>query len=847
MTPQDSSSHVPSDSWLRAGFDLLISTLFLCVIGCLFVSFAVLLGKNELIILAYVLLISASVRSLLSIERRKKLEKVAIIGEGLKVFNRLEAHYIQHPPRSILYYVFFPVTGILSFFLSKDRGRQELKAYWGLLQWILVLLFIGGFSSYYRFYKHFTWSHSITWLYTELLAIYFLCNFFAVPLSTTSIRLSIRQKRFRLFVMTFVSVSVLSGFLYVFMYSSQYKNLIPIHLMLDQRLAELKKRVHQKPTIVPLHKRLLQKEEDRPYFERIRRTTELFLKQQAPRILAFNQQYLFAPDRSKRATFFKQINAAYQERLAPIATLEEHKQMVLTFTQEPRQFWGLFSVPFRESIFYIFHYKNKTLKLYQRLRDLPQATRKGLLDRWRHKQFVFSRSKRMSRVVVDFMRETFRSVAEKMDSMRPSKKSASNTLADHAHRAKERKKDALSTPSPSPASPPVPPPVVPRMRNRKSSPIQNKVPRSSGGKGNVSKRRRAKANIAQGKKRRRSRVHKKNRRFSPSKSARRSPKAPKKKGYGGQKRSARTPHGTGRIIGKNKRKRRRGIRIKRFISWQEELRALQKGVDSTDRVVQQLLDTLRHDLGLPSIGHKKPAVEQLVHIWPPLWEFPQIAEPLDHIRRYNKQRKNALKYIHIPDTTSKTLGATHSWKEKKRVLHSHIALLEKQLKRNPHSILVSQQLVRLRYKLATLRTPPYSSRRRYLSSQQTRKLHRLRIQLLGSRAIFKKMLHVVRVEWQRRKKDQQKFILHSQVLRHFDYPRALGARLLYDHLGATPALVQTWWTRFYEALLSFVMLLFQLTMPFHILAILYCQLRLSDEGLGLQQLSKIRDLVAGEE
>jgi hypothetical protein len=93
--------------------------------------------------------------------------------------------------------------------------------------------------------------------------------------------------------------------------------------------------------------------------------------------------------------------------------------------------------------------------------------------------------------------------------------------------------------------------------------------------------------------------------------------------------------------------------------------------------------------------------------------------------------------------------------------------------------------------------------------------------------------------WRDQQPKARRFSVHSKALVHFDYPRALGAKLLYDHFGDTPELVQTWWTRFYEGFLSFIMLLFQLTMPIHILLIIYCQLRLSDEGLGMEKLKEI--------
>ena len=45
----------------------------------------------------------------------------------------------------------------------------------------------------------------------ELLSVYFLCNFFAIPAATTPIRLSVTGRRIRLMLVSFFAIVIMSG------------------------------------------------------------------------------------------------------------------------------------------------------------------------------------------------------------------------------------------------------------------------------------------------------------------------------------------------------------------------------------------------------------------------------------------------------------------------------------------------------------------------------------------------------------------------------------------------------------------------------------------------------------
>jgi hypothetical protein len=75
---------------------------------------------------------------------------------------------------------------------------------------------------------------------------------------------------------------------------------------------------------------------------------------------------------------------------------------------------------------------------------------------------------------------------------------------------------------------------------------------------------------------------------------------------------------------------------------------------------------------------------------------------------------------------------------------------------------------------------------------------------------------------------RQFFQLYNETLRQLHLERALSAKLLFDHFGDTPPLPPLWWADLYEYFLRLLLFLFQLTMPIHILLILYCHIRLRE-------------------
>lgn len=364
-----------------------IKLFFICSIGFLFVSFAVMLGKYELITLVFILLLGALLRPICN-KKWKVLEDLPVLGEATKIYEDLEKYYSECKPKPFFYYLLYPVSGIYTFFFhSSENARRELNAYFGLIQWIILLLLVGSFTSYFQIYQYCELDFALQWFYLELLSIYFLCNFFAVPVVTTSLNLSLEKKYIRLALISSISLVVLLFSFYFFSTSSRYDNLIPINIILDKRIAS-SRQTTGKPD---------------PFIKELQDTTHMFLQHHCPQILKFHRENLFDTGTTK-IEYMEQINRLYQKHLNAICPFGENDYFFITANQELQDLWGLIILPFRESICYVFHYKD-TLRIFAKWEELPANEQEEMLKRWDTSQFQFSIKKQFARVAVDYIRE----------------------------------------------------------------------------------------------------------------------------------------------------------------------------------------------------------------------------------------------------------------------------------------------------------------------------------------------------------------------------------------------------------------------------------------------------------
>ncbi len=382
------------DGLFRRSLDLLFRFALLSTLSVIFAACCVLLGKPKLLILAYVLLGVAMIRPMISDQRMEKLQRLAVIGEGLKIFTHIEQYYQKYPHRTLFFYLFFPITGIFSFFFSKERGRLELKAHFVLVQWIVVLLLVQAAASAKTLFQQFPWSVAASWLLTETLFLYFLCCFFAIPAVTTPTQLSTTGRRIRLITASAMSLVVLSAFVVFYTRGARYDNLIPIHIALEKRIDALKERAARsqhakspsahKPTQSTKSTKAPKGPQPADFFDQLQHFSEMYLKFYGPRILAFHAQHSQREDAKAHARFHAQHNKAYQEHIKPLTEFGEHKQIFLALTQEPDAFWGMIVIPFRDEILFSFRFSHQRgLEFFRRWKEIPKEARSLLATRWR--------------------------------------------------------------------------------------------------------------------------------------------------------------------------------------------------------------------------------------------------------------------------------------------------------------------------------------------------------------------------------------------------------------------------------------------------------------------------------
>jgi len=937
-------------------FDVFFSLIFLSVIGVLFVAFCVLLGKYELLILAYVLLTAAVVRPMISEQRMEKLQKMAVIGEGLKIFTHLERYYLQYPPRSIFFYLFFPITGIFSFFFSKERGRRELKAHFILVQWILVLLLIQGFASYSRFYQHFPWRFASAWLYMELLSVYFLCNFFAIPAATTPIRLSVTGRRIRLMLVSFFAIVIMTGFLWAYKSGVRYDNLIPINIAMDRRMDALKQRVQlnylrAKQGLPPLHPR---KRKGQPqteeFFTHFQDISEMYVRHLAPRILAFHKQHFFNPTRKAHEDFIDGLNKEFQSTLQRISSFGEHEQIFLTFTQEPGDIWGMILMPFRENLFYAFKIVRSTaptfppstlpkeqavVHFYRRWEDMPVIERNGFLQRWERGRYRFAAEKRMARVIVDTMRDLSRRTAPaepEPAEEEPATQKDQDSPREEAKQAKEEpvitKKDQerqtaparsqkderakptneniapparigakknetpirqnaedadvppLTTPKSITLSPPPPatatgtptttdpaagsPPrdaISPRPKHLRHFP---KRPTAEPGRGrrfavrDSRRPRRAKPRPSAEK------FFPQPRRFSkytippkptvapgsteppaPSSSAvmpsapsqtappRKSPITAKKQAPVSSPQPAVSLQQKASQAPDSNRRSRRYIRrwprsldvypldavgfslpsvpsLPQHTKEQNELQSLVSQMQSSCEGVfsaqSQLVISLGGSAMIPAPPKEVPSLSSfLLAYWPEAWAKPLgLSNLLNDLPRFPaglpKPFKRAKTYREMLADNCVSLRLRETVQQSMPNEVSDYTELS-DAERQRYNAKIQQALQTFRWLAVFLK-----EQQRFLNNTRSRFL-------------------LQQEEIQRKRRF---FQLYNKTLRQLHLERALSAKLLFDHFGDTPPLPPLWWADLYEYFLRLLLFLFQLTMPIHILLILYCHIRLRE-------------------
>ncbi len=357
---------------------------FIVLIGAVFVVVTVMLGKPELLLLVVFLLLGCLLKGCFGKKQvLSYLQAFPLLGDAARILNSVEEFYQRHAPKTIVYYLLYPVTSTISFLLGSRMTRNELGKYFTLIHWIILILFIEGFVRTYQLSQVFGLSFAIKWAILEFVLVYFLCNFFAIPLIVCAIRLtSARCYRRLVFVAssTFVCLGV---FFYYFSYVYQFDNLIPTNVILEKNLV-------QSPSSPDSFKNQMQE------------TTLMFLKHHLPAL----QQKI--ENKEDPGALLETLNDKYQEALLAVCSYQENTLVHLTTNRNPYDLWGFVFIPMRDSIFFAFHYTPEKVTVYDSLSNMPPEEQEKFKHFWDQSQYRPSLVKQLARVIVQEAGETMK-------------------------------------------------------------------------------------------------------------------------------------------------------------------------------------------------------------------------------------------------------------------------------------------------------------------------------------------------------------------------------------------------------------------------------------------------------
>lgn len=78
----------------------------------------------------------------------RRVQGITLIGKPLAKLGRLGEYYREHPPKPLLYYVFYPL--LFPYWLWKREARKELLAYKRVGALAVIITVVTGFYDYYR-------------------------------------------------------------------------------------------------------------------------------------------------------------------------------------------------------------------------------------------------------------------------------------------------------------------------------------------------------------------------------------------------------------------------------------------------------------------------------------------------------------------------------------------------------------------------------------------------------------------------------------------------------------------------------------------------------------------------
>ena len=126
------------------------------------------------------------------------LGRLALVGDALRTLGRLHAYYHDHAARPFVFYLFYPVTGPVSFLISPG-ARQEARLYLGVMGFLTVGMTMETVLSYRAVYPpHLSFTDALTWILARLLLSVLVVLGFLVPVAATTFSYQRAGKKWQL-------------------------------------------------------------------------------------------------------------------------------------------------------------------------------------------------------------------------------------------------------------------------------------------------------------------------------------------------------------------------------------------------------------------------------------------------------------------------------------------------------------------------------------------------------------------------------------------------------------------------------------------------------------------------
>ncbi|MEM1008042.1 MAG: TM2 domain-containing protein, partial [Myxococcota bacterium] len=150
-----------------------------------------------------------------SVHEHPLIQKIPFLSNLLSTIRTFQEFYVEHKPRSVMYYTFFPIVGFPMLLFSKKR-RREFRMYWGIFVLIYGSILIEIFRNYGRYYPPYLGvGDAIQYALFAMVILLLMCTSFTMPTVTTCFHLSLTKQRRTLRVTSGIALALSVGILFM--------------------------------------------------------------------------------------------------------------------------------------------------------------------------------------------------------------------------------------------------------------------------------------------------------------------------------------------------------------------------------------------------------------------------------------------------------------------------------------------------------------------------------------------------------------------------------------------------------------------------------------------------------